>query len=756
MSRRFVVLSIHPALAALLVLLAAGGAAATLFCEDYGGFPGAGIDLPLATPPTAVATYDRYRYVARGASGVDVIDTGASGGPNIVSNIPGQAESLALDSSGSCLWIGRQGTVTRVDVTDPANPVVRENTPAGSGPVANLALSEDTAPGEHTLLANDGTVTMAIRVLAGCGNTISVDTAPGPPAPPTVLAAYGNLGVIGTADSVFGLDLTVSPLSIGSRVPLAGVTGATIRDASRVVLAGSSIGLQVWDFTGQPTMTGQLGLYPVIDILGGRYHDVLPAVDAVNGFIHGIDVSNPLLPVRAWSVKAPDLTGYVGAAAGPDEVSGDANLSVLTDTGTFAAVHDIKPRNNQSPPVLKEDARPFVPSAVDFLPGFQVAAIAGAGSTWVCDTTVPADPVITQSFESPAATAVKLFNGVSGLAMVVGGLADFRVVDLGNGTTATLSGASPVVAVSPDGMFGFRSDVFGNFTIVDLSDPANPVDRGSGSMPGSVTAVSMDNTTCVVASSSLIAAFDFTNPDAVVTTHTAPVANVTTVMRSPTGTHHYLSGPNIDTEARDFSGTGGTTVQLGTFSRGFADIALIDSSTRFRATGPELVYGVDGGTMTVTDWTDPTAPVYVGEYSDPALVLRGVAPGPETVLLADNSYPGRMLVLPAHGAAGATAAPPSPSPEGAPARLGNAWPNPFAGGTRLPFTLSRGGTVELSVHDVTGRLVRTLASGTRSAGGHAPEWDGRDASGRPVASGVYFVRLRAEGAVERAKLVRLR
>jgi predicted GH43/DUF377 family glycosyl hydrolase len=74
-------------------------------------------------------------------------------------------------------------------------------------------------------------------------------------------------------------------------------------------------------------------------------------------------------------------------------------------------------------------------------------------------------------------------------------------------------------------------------------------------------------------------------------------------------------------------------------------------------------------------------------------------------------------------------------------------PNPFNPRTTVHFELPAAATIRVDVYDAAGRLVRTLLDGTRSAGRHALAWDGSDASGRGVASGVYFVRLRMDGAV---------
>jgi hypothetical protein len=74
-------------------------------------------------------------------------------------------------------------------------------------------------------------------------------------------------------------------------------------------------------------------------------------------------------------------------------------------------------------------------------------------------------------------------------------------------------------------------------------------------------------------------------------------------------------------------------------------------------------------------------------------------------------------------------------------------PNPFRATTRLAFDLPATGRAELAVFDVTGRRVTTLLRGDRvAAGSHRASWDGRDESGRQVATGVYFVKLvTAEG-----------
>jgi hypothetical protein len=89
--------------------------------------------------------------------------------------------------------------------------------------------------------------------------------------------------------------------------------------------------------------------------------------------------------------------------------------------------------------------------------------------------------------------------------------------------------------------------------------------------------------------------------------------------------------------------------------------------------------------------------------------------------------------------------------------LRNVWPNPFGSEAHVEyFTPVGGGTHTVAVYDAAGRLVRTLFSGRRDGGEHRIEWDGNDAHGRRVASGVYFVRVHTPDASVARKLVLLR
>jgi hypothetical protein len=71
------------------------------------------------------------------------------------------------------------------------------------------------------------------------------------------------------------------------------------------------------------------------------------------------------------------------------------------------------------------------------------------------------------------------------------------------------------------------------------------------------------------------------------------------------------------------------------------------------------------------------------------------------------------------------------------------YPNPFNAETTINYAVPSDCPVTIRVHDITGRLVRTLADQAVSAGYHRIVWDGRDDRGQMVSSGLYLIRIRA-------------
>ncbi len=96
----------------------------------------------------------------------------------------------------------------------------------------------------------------------------------------------------------------------------------------------------------------------------------------------------------------------------------------------------------------------------------------------------------------------------------------------------------------------------------------------------------------------------------------------------------------------------------------------------------------------------------------------------------------------------------APDPGGAPAAVVSlsASPNPFNPRTEIVFTLTGPGPVTVTVFDAAGRRVATVLHGEVPGGPCRVAWNGRDGDERPVAAGVYLVRVSAPGGERTAKV----
>lgn len=78
-------------------------------------------------------------------------------------------------------------------------------------------------------------------------------------------------------------------------------------------------------------------------------------------------------------------------------------------------------------------------------------------------------------------------------------------------------------------------------------------------------------------------------------------------------------------------------------------------------------------------------------------------------------------------------------------KLSQNYPNPFNPTTNIDFEMSRAGEVDITIYDLNGRMVNTIASGYMEIGSHTVKWNGLDSHGNTVASGVYFYTMKANG-----------
>ncbi len=90
-------------------------------------------------------------------------------------------------------------------------------------------------------------------------------------------------------------------------------------------------------------------------------------------------------------------------------------------------------------------------------------------------------------------------------------------------------------------------------------------------------------------------------------------------------------------------------------------------------------------------------------------------------------------------------------PQAQNALLGN-YPNPFNPNTTISYSLAKTAPVELSIYNLKGQKVKTLVSESKATGLHQIAWNGTDAQGHEVGSGIYFVKMQVGKATLTRKL----
>jgi len=79
------------------------------------------------------------------------------------------------------------------------------------------------------------------------------------------------------------------------------------------------------------------------------------------------------------------------------------------------------------------------------------------------------------------------------------------------------------------------------------------------------------------------------------------------------------------------------------------------------------------------------------------------------------------------------------------------YPNPFNPTTTISFSIPEESKIELSVYNIKGQKIKSLLNDQIAAGEHSTVWNGEDASGRKVGSGVYLYKLNVNGKTEAVK-----
>jgi flagellar hook assembly protein FlgD len=81
------------------------------------------------------------------------------------------------------------------------------------------------------------------------------------------------------------------------------------------------------------------------------------------------------------------------------------------------------------------------------------------------------------------------------------------------------------------------------------------------------------------------------------------------------------------------------------------------------------------------------------------------------------------------------------------------YPNPFNPTTTIAYSVPETGMTSVKVFNLKGQMINTLVNKEVAAGSQSITWNGKDASGNAVASGLYFVRVENSGKAVTRKML---
>jgi hypothetical protein len=468
--------------------------------------------------------------------------------------------------------------------------------------------------------------------------------------------------------------------------------------------------------------------------------------------------------LRVVDVSDPNHPEVVGGLFGYEWDAAD--VAVLGDYAYFAdgdrfRVVDIS--NPMSPLVLGAAATPdhALGVAVSGAHAYVAAQTAGLQIIDISDTE---NPVIVGSTPIPEyATAV----AVSGDYAYVGWSGGLDVIDITNPQTPSsvgrLAGLDPVLGVSVLAGHVYVVDdqdwwhEAGHLHVIDVTPASGPVLVGSVIMAGGAYAVAIAESGGHIYADvavhdlgshhSLLQVVDVTNPEYPHVVGTSPMTEGKYARGvAVAGGYAYLSGEGF--HVIDVTSPQSPQIVGSADTPGWAAGVALSGS---------YAYIADARFLTVIDISIPQHPWLVGStlLGEGGFVTHSgnsVAAGDSLVYVAT---PEGLRILPTQ-CQGLEPSGLGASPAAAGALRLSAYPEPASRRTTIRLTLPDRGRVRVTLHDVAGRVVRSLYDGVLGAGLHNLSWDGTDGGGRAVPAGIYLAHASTREVVRTARVVILR
>ena len=341
----------------------------------------------------------------------------------------------------------------------------------------------------------------------------------------------------------------------------------------------------------------------------------------------------------------------------------------------------------------------------------------------VIDFVDPANPVVVANFEYTGFGRVNDVEVVGDYAYVANyssftSYSGLRIIDIGDPENPSLTGSyntpsrSYELEIRDD--HAYVADDESGLQVISIVDPANPTPAAACDTPGRANGIGLLGGYAYIADGdSGLQVVDISDPlsPSIVGTCATPDSAVGIAIDSP---YVFIADCGSGLQVVDVTNPA-VPVHIGSFD------------TPGTAEGVDVVgayaYVADGDSgIQVVDITNPASPEAVGKIRTPGHAYGVLATG------------GIECVGIGQGLSGIDGT-------ATEFRLSPGQPNPCRSGTLIRFSIDRRARVSLKIYDASGRLVGTIMDRTLDPGFYLETWDGRNATGREIPSGVYFCRL---------------
>jgi hypothetical protein len=361
--------------------------------------------------------------------------------------------------------------------------------------------------------------------------------------------------------------------------------------------------------------------------------------------------------------------------------------------------------------------------------------VGGGGKITILDVSDPASPQETGSLESAGIVwDLAFYNGYLYAADWENGLKVISVSDPQNpAPVATLGLQGLLWGLTVADSIAYLVCGDDGLMIYSVSDPANPVLLGTMNQIGYATSIAVSDTFAVVTDQSFgLRVLSVANPGTPVEIGAINLPGTAWDV-ALLGHHAYVAA----------GGAGLRIVSLAEPSSP-VEIGSLDPTGYARSVavlGDQVYMGNGGSGMRLISAVDKAHPEEIGYYNTNGYSWA-VSLGDSMAFVADGE--GGSLILQYTGFVGIEDGGEGGLDLPQAFSLSQNYPNPFNPTTTIQFTVPQGhtGRTLLEIFDARGRAVKTLVESSLPPGRHTVVWDGRNAAGEKVASGIYLFSLK--------------